>query len=98
MKGNLKKSLSIFGALSFAFTAGFLLSNVNVCAATNQTLELNKDYYFDLNGDGQTGLDELRDGRIFGDIVADTQIAPEHIAHIAEELDIDGLVKAVLCI
>ena len=54
MKGNLKKSLSIFGALSFAFTAGFLLSNVNVYAATNQTLELNKDYYFDLNGDGQT--------------------------------------------
>ena len=42
------------------------------------------------------GLDELGDGRIFGDIVADTQIAPEHIAHIAEELDIDGLVKAVL--
>ena len=30
-----------------------LLSNVNVYAATNQTLELNKDYYFDLNGDGQ---------------------------------------------
>ena len=54
MKGNLKKSLSIFGALSFAFTAGFLLSNVNVYAATNQTLELNKDYYFDLNGDGLT--------------------------------------------
>ena len=53
MKGNLKKSLSIFGALSLAFTAGFLLSNVNVYAATNQTLELNQDYYFDLNGDGQ---------------------------------------------
>ena len=30
-----------------------MLSNVNVYAATNQTLELNKDYYFDLNGDGQ---------------------------------------------
>lgn len=45
MKGNLKKALSTFGALSFAFTAGFLLSNVNVYAATNQTLELNKDYY-----------------------------------------------------
>ena len=53
MKGNFKKSLLIFGALSFAFTVGFLLSNVNVYAATNQTLELNKDYYFDLNGDGQ---------------------------------------------
>ena len=53
MKGNLKKIFINLWSIVFAFTAGFLLSNVNVYAATNQTLELNKDYYFDLNGDGQ---------------------------------------------
>ncbi len=37
-------------------------------------------------------------GVIFGDVVAHTQIAPEHIAHVAEELDIDRLVKAVFCV
>ena len=52
----------------------------------------------DLDGDGQTGLDELGDGRILGDIVADAEIAAKHIAHIAEELDVDGLVEAVLCV
>ena len=52
----------------------------------------------DLNRDGQAGLDELGDRRIFGDVVAHTQIAPEHIAHVAEELDVDRLVKAVFCI
>ena len=51
-----------------------------------------------MNRDGQAGLDELGDRRIFGDVVAHTQIAPEHIAHVAEELDVDRLVKAVFCI
>ena len=51
-----------------------------------------------LNGDGQAALDELGDGCILGDVIAHAKISTEHIAHIAEELDVDGLIQAVLCV
>ena len=50
----------------------------------------------DLDGDGQAGLHQLGDGRVLGDVVAHAQVAPEHVAHIAEELDVDGLIQTVL--
>ena len=49
----IRKALATFGALTFTFAAGVLISNANVYAATNQSLEQNREYYFDLNGDGQ---------------------------------------------
>ena len=33
-----------------------------------------------------------------GVFLAHAKITPEHVAHIAEELDVDGLIQAVLCV
>ena len=50
------------------------------------------------DGDGQTGLDQLGDGCILGDIVADAEVTAQHVGYIAEELYIDGLIQTVLCV
>ena len=50
----------------------------------------------DLDGNRQTGLDELADGGIFTDCVADTEITPAQVGNILTELHDDGLVQTVL--
>ena len=50
------------------------------------------------DGNGQTGLDQLGDGRVLGDIVADAEVTAQHVGHIAEELHIDRLIQTVLCV
>ena len=36
--------------------------------------------------------------KVIIEIPDDAQVAPEHVAHIAEELDVDGLIQTVLCV